>query len=82
MLVLLHLLDALANASGAARRGAVVLFGHVLGQVALGVLTLVLVEGFWYWANWPHLSLALAHQAIGIGVLAVATMQARRLHAL
>ncbi len=82
VLVLLHLLDALANVSGAARRGAVVLFGHVLGQVALGVATLVLVEGFWYWASWPHISLALAHQAIGIAVLAVATMQARRLHAL
>ena len=82
VLALLHLLDAAANASGRARRGAAILFGHVLGQIALGVATLVLVEGFWYWASWPHISLALAHQAIGIAVLAVATMQARRLHAL
>jgi cytochrome c oxidase assembly protein subunit 15 len=27
----------------------------------------------------PHLALALAHQAIGMAVLAVATLQARRL---
>jgi heme a synthase len=82
VIVLLHTLDAAANATGMAARGAAILFGHVLGQIALGVATLVLVEGYWYWANWPHISLALAHQAIGVAVLAAATLQARRLHAL
>ncbi len=77
-LVLFHLLDALANTAGKAARGAVILFGHVVLQVALGVATLVLVEDGG--AGTQHILLALAHQAVGIGVLAVATLQARRLH--
>jgi cytochrome c oxidase assembly protein subunit 15 len=76
-LALGHLLDAWMNAEGRARRGAVILFGHVLMQIALGVATLVLVQP--PFAGDPHLALALAHQAIGMAVLAVATLQARRL---
>ncbi len=76
-LALGHLLDAWMNAEGRARRGAAILFGHVLMQIALGVATLVLVEP--PFAGDPHLALALAHQAIGMAVLAVATLQARRL---
>ena len=79
-LALLHMLDALANAAGAVARGAVIVFGHVCMQVALGVATLVLVEA--PFAGTPHILLALAHQAVGFGVLAVATLQARRLHVL
>ncbi len=74
---LLHVLDALMNTEGRARRGAVIVFGHVLMQIALGVATLVLVEP--PFEGTPHLLLALAHQAIGMAVLAVATLQARRL---
>lgn len=76
-LAALHLLDSLANAEGKARRGAIIVFGHVLMQIALGIATLVLVEP--PFAGAPHLLLALAHQAIGMAVLAVATLQARRL---
>ena len=65
------------NAEGRARRGAVIVFGHVLMQIALGIATLVLVEP--PFVGTPHLLLALAHQAIGMAVLAVATLQARRL---
>ncbi len=73
----LHLIDASMNASGKARSGAVVLFAHVVAQIALGVATLLLVEP--PYAGEPHLLLALAHQAVGMAVLAVATLQARRL---
>lgn len=73
----LHLLDAATNAEGKARRGAVIVFGHVVMQIALGVATLVLVEP--PYAGTAHLLLALAHQAIGMAVLAVVTLQARRL---
>ncbi|MEK8092776.1 COX15/CtaA family protein [Methylocystis sp. IM3] len=73
----IHLVDAAMNAGGAARKGAVLLFGHVVGQIALGVATLLLIEP--PFAGTPHLLLALAHQALGMGVLAVATLQARRL---
>ncbi|WP_457796870.1 COX15/CtaA family protein [Methylocystis sp. S23] len=73
----LHLVDALMNAGGRARSGAIILFGHVVGQIALGVATLLLVEP--PYAGAPHILLALAHQALGMGVLAVATLQARRL---
>lgn len=76
-LALVHLVDALINAEGKARRGAIIVFGHVLMQVALGVATLVLVEP--PFAGTPHLLLALGHQAIGMAVLAVATLQAQRL---
>ncbi|PPD43720.1 MAG: heme A synthase [Methylocystis sp.] len=76
-LALAHLVDALMNASGKARRGAVILFAHVVAQVALGVMTLLLVEP--PYAGTPHILLALAHQAVGLAVLAAATLQARRL---
>lgn len=72
-----HLGDALMNAGGRARAGAVLVFVHVLAQIALGVATLLLVEP--PFAGTPHLLLALAHQAIGMAVLAVTTLQARRL---
>ncbi len=76
-LTLLHMLDAAVNATGKIARGAAVLFAHVAMQVALGVATLVLVDQDWL--GTPHILLALGHQAVGIGVLAVATLQARRL---
>lgn len=76
-LAALHLGDALMNADGKARKGAVILFAHILAQIALGVATLLLVEP--PYAGTPHILLALAHQAIGMAVLAVATLQARRL---
>jgi cytochrome c oxidase assembly protein subunit 15 len=82
ILALLHMLDAGANATGRAAKGGVILFAHVLAQIALGVATLVLVEGYWEWTNPPHIVLALAHQGVGIAVLAVATLQARRLQTL
>jgi len=72
-----HMLDAAMNAAGKARRGAVLVFGHVALQVALGVATLVLVQD--EWSGTPHILFALAHQAVGFGVLAVATLQTRRL---
>jgi cytochrome c oxidase assembly protein subunit 15 len=73
----LHLLDAWMNAGGGARKGALVLFVHIVAQIALGVATLLLVEP--PYAGTPHLLLALAHQAIGMAVLAAAALQARRL---
>lgn len=72
-----HLIDAAMNASGGARKGAVIVFGHVFGQIALGIATLLLVEA--PYAGTPHLLLALAHQAVGMALLAVVTLQARRL---
>jgi cytochrome c oxidase assembly protein subunit 15 len=72
-----HLGDAMMNAGGRARSGAVIVFGHVVAQIALGVATLLLVEA--PYAGTPHLLLALSHQAIGMAVLAVTTLQARRL---
>ena len=77
VLAALHLGDAAMNAEGRARTGAVILFAHIVGQIALGVATLLLVEP--PYAGTPHLLVALAHQAIGMAVLAVATLQARRL---
>ena len=77
VLAALHLGDAAMNAGGRARTGAFILFGHVVGQIALGVATLLLVEP--PYAGTPHLLLALAHQAIGMALLAAATLQARRL---
>lgn len=77
VLAALHLGDAAMNAGGRARTGAFILFGHVVGQIALGVTTLLLVEP--PYAGTPHLLLALAHQAIGMALLAAATLQARRL---
>ncbi len=72
-----HLGDALMNAGGRARTGAIIVFAHVVGQIALGVATLLLIEP--PFAGMPHILLALGHQAIGMAVLAVTTLQARRL---
>lgn len=76
-LAFVHMLDAAVNATGKARRGSILLFGHVAMQVALGVATLVLIQD--NWSGTPHMLFALAHQAVGFGVLAVATLQTRRL---
>ncbi len=73
----LHLGDAWMNAGGRARTGAVIVFAHVVMQIVLGVATLLLVEP--PFTGTPHILLALAHQAIGMAVLAVTTLQARRL---
>jgi cytochrome c oxidase assembly protein subunit 15 len=78
VLAALHLGDASMNADGKARIGAISVFAHVLAQIALGVATLLLVEPP-YDGN-PHLFVALAHQATGLGVLAAVTLQARRLY--
>jgi heme a synthase len=75
-----HMADAWLNAAGKARRGAVIVFGHVALQASLGVATLVLVQDDF--AGTPHVLFALAHQAVGFAVLAVATLQARRIFAL
>jgi heme a synthase len=75
-----HMIDVWLNAAGKARRGGLIVFGHVLLQAALGVATLVLVQD--EFAGTPHLLFALAHQAVGFAVLAVATLQARRIFAL
>ena len=77
-LALLHLGDALMNAGGRARRGAISVFMHVLMQIGLGVATLLMVEP--PYDGTPHLFVALAHQAIGLAVLATVTLQARRLY--
>ena len=64
-------IDAAGTAGGRAARGAGLLFGHVSAQVVLGITTLLLVVPLWA---------GLAHQALAMGVLAVATLHARRLH--
>jgi heme a synthase len=53
-------------------------FLHVLMQIGLGVATLLMVEP--PYDGTPHLFVALAHQAIGLAVLATVTLQARRLY--
>jgi cytochrome c oxidase assembly protein subunit 15 len=77
VLAAFHLVDAQMNAGGKARGGAVVLFFHIVAQIALGIATLILVAP--PYAGATHLLLALAHQAIGMATLAAATLQARRL---
>jgi heme a synthase len=74
-----HLVDASLNAGRRTRRGAALLFGHICLQIALGVATLVLIGDDWTGA--PHIAFALSHQAVGFAVLALATLQARRLAA-
>ncbi len=76
-LALAHLFDAMMNMEGRAQTGAGIVLGHVLMQIALGIATLVLVTP--PYDGTPHLLLALAHQAIGMALLAVVTLQARRL---
>jgi cytochrome c oxidase assembly protein subunit 15 len=71
-LSLLHFIDAEATAGGRTARGAAVLFGHIGAQAVLGVVTVLLAAPLWA---------ALAHQALAMGVLAVATLHARRLRA-
>jgi cytochrome c oxidase assembly protein subunit 15 len=78
VLAALHLGDAWMNAGGKARRGAISVFLHVLMQIGLGVATLLMVEP--PYDGTPHLFVALAHQAIGLAVLAAVTLQARRLY--
>jgi cytochrome c oxidase assembly protein subunit 15 len=76
-LALMHMLDAATNATGKIARGSVILFAHVVVQATLGVATLVMIGDDW--SGTPHIFLALGHQAVGMAVLAVATLQARRL---
>ncbi len=66
-----HALRAQAPALGkrAARR-ALLLFSFVLAQAGLGITTLVLVVPMWA---------AQAHQAMAMGVLAVATIHRRKM---
>lgn len=71
-LSLLHLIDAGVAAGGRAARGAGLLFGHLVAQAGLGIATLLLLVPLWA---------ALSHQALAMGVLAVATLHARRLSA-
>ncbi|MGA8171054.1 MAG: COX15/CtaA family protein [Methylocystis sp.] len=78
-LTLLHMLDALSNATGKIARGSVIVFAHVALQATLGIATLLMVGDDW--TGTPHILIALGHQAVGMGVLAVATLQARRLSA-
>jgi len=74
---LAHMFDASLNAPGNVRRGSILVFGHVVLQASLGVATLLLIKDEWY--GTPHLLIALAHQAVAMGVLTVTTLQARRL---
>ena len=68
VVALLHMIDAARTTqSGPARSGALVLFGAIVLQVALGIATLVLVV---------PLPLALAHQAMAMLVLTAATVHA------
>jgi heme a synthase len=71
VLAVLHALDAVrARAGSAAIRGAVWLVAVILLQATLGILTLL---------NQAPIDLALAHQAVAIAVLTLATFQAERL---
>ncbi|MBY6240634.1 COX15/CtaA family protein [Methylosinus sp. Sm6] len=71
-LSLLHLVDAEGTVGGRVGRGAGVLFGHIGAQAALGIATVLLAAPLWA---------ALSHQALAMGVLAIATLHARRLRA-
>ena len=46
-LTLMHMLDAVTNATGKIARGSVILFAHVILQASLGVATLVLIGDDW-----------------------------------
>jgi cytochrome c oxidase assembly protein subunit 15 len=67
VIALLHAFDAAGMKDHRARRGAFVLFGAVILQMALGIATLLWVV---------PLSLALLHQAVAMLVLAVASVHA------
>jgi len=72
-LALLHAFDAMASRAGAAAvRGAWWLAAAITLQAALGILTLL---------HQVPIMLALAHQAVAIVVLTLATLQAERLAA-
>jgi len=72
-LALLHALDAIFSRAGAAAvRGAWWLAAAIVLQAALGIATLL---------NQVPIALALAHQAVAIVVLTLATLQAERLAA-
>jgi cytochrome c oxidase assembly protein subunit 15 len=68
----LHALDCLLDASAATRRGALMIAALIVAQAAIGIATLL--------ANVP-ISLALAHQAGAIVVLAAATIHLHTLAA-
>jgi cytochrome c oxidase assembly protein subunit 15 len=77
ILAAVHLVDAAVNSDGKVRSGAVIVFLHILAQIALGVTTLLVLgqaddqlQRFYF---------SLAHQAVGIAVIIVVTLQARRL---
>jgi cytochrome c oxidase assembly protein subunit 15 len=73
VLALLHVLDAVLSRAGAAAvNGALWLAAAIALQATLGILTLL---------NQAPMDLALAHQAIAIGVLTLAVVQAERLAA-
>jgi heme a synthase len=70
-LAILHAVDAVRSRAGtAAINGALWLAAAITLQATLGILTLL---------NQVPIPLALAHQAVAIAVLALATMQAERL---
>jgi heme a synthase len=72
-LAILHAVDAVRSRAGtAAINGALWLAAAITLQATLGILTLL---------NQVPIPLALAHQAVAIAVLALATMQAERLAA-
>jgi cytochrome c oxidase assembly protein subunit 15 len=73
VLAVLHALDAAGSrADGAVVRGAWALLAVIALQATLGILTLL---------NQAPMDLALAHQAVAIGVLTLAVLQAERLAA-
>ncbi|MFM8860300.1 MAG: COX15/CtaA family protein, partial [Methylocystis sp.] len=78
-IALVHLIDAFLNTEGKLKRGALVVFLHVVVQIVLGIATLILVEPPFNGA--PHIFLALGHQAVAMAVLAVVTLQTKRLFA-
>jgi cytochrome c oxidase assembly protein subunit 15 len=77
LIALTHLIDALLNTEGKLKRGAIIVFAHIVAQIVLGIATLVLVEPPFNGA--PHILLALGHQAVAMAVLAIVTLQTRRL---
>jgi len=66
-----------ANSIGKVRRARSFFSAHVVLQASLGVATLVMIGDDW--TGTRTILLALAHQAVGFAVLALATLQARRL---
>lgn len=77
LIALTHLIDSFLNTEGKLKRGAIIVFLHIIVQIILGIATLILVEPPFNGA--PHILLALGHQAVAMAVLAVVTLQTRRL---